>query len=262
MPNIRGIRREIIQSRIDVQDSRILEIGALDYPTYALPDHDVKFVDFASTDDLANKGKRNPRYQSNGLVEVDFVCPNLSYSEEIQQQFDLVIANHVIEHVPDVIYWLEELHSILAPGGHLFLSIPDKRYTFDVARRNSTFIDMLRNYEESVRKPDFYQILDHFYYHKAVTAVEVWEGKHQDKLKRMRYSTKQAVEVAENHARQSYADVHCHVFTCDTFVEVLTPLTELGKIKFELIMIDETVPMTNEFHVLLKKEGNDVKTSK
>ena len=38
--------------------------------------------------------------------------------------FDVVIMNHVIEHVPDPVACLSELHRITRPGGHLVLETP------------------------------------------------------------------------------------------------------------------------------------------
>jgi SAM-dependent methyltransferase len=252
MPNMRELRRSKIREHVDVERSSILEIGALDYPTYTRPEHRVWYVDYASTDELAKKGEQNPRYARERLVEVDFVSPTPSYSQFIEGRFDLVIANHVIEHVPDTIRWLQELHAVSAPKGCVFLSIPDKRYTFDIMRRNTTFIDLLRNYDERVQKPTVYQILEHFYYHKSVSATEVWEGTHHDKLDVLRFSVGEALEVARKHAAASYADVHCHVFTSESFRGVISPLMELGMVPFEIEMMGSTVPMTNEFHVLLR----------
>ncbi len=47
---------------------------------------------------------------------------------------DLLVASHVIEHVPDLITWLREIASVLKPTGQARLAIPDRRYTFDLLR--------------------------------------------------------------------------------------------------------------------------------
>lgn len=251
---MRRIRREHLRRYVNAEQCRILEIGALDYPTFAPPDYNAKFVDYVSTEELAKKGESNPRYKREFLAEVDFVCPTPIYSRVIDEEFDLVVANHVIEHIPDTIRWLEELASVMAPGGHLFLSIPDKRYTFDIARRNTNFIDLLRNYEEEIKKPHVYQILEHFYFHKTVSAADAWTGKHKEKLSQMRYSTEEALRVARHHAGATYADVHCHVFTSDSFLDVIRPLIDLGKVPFHLVSSGETAKMTNEFHVVFRRQ--------
>lgn len=38
--------------------------------------------------------------------------------------FDLLFANHVMEHVDDVVKTLEEMHRILAPGGRVVIQVP------------------------------------------------------------------------------------------------------------------------------------------
>ena len=47
--------------------------------------------------------------------------------ESVPQEgsFDLVIANHVLEHVVDPLGALRELHAATAPDGQLFVSVPD-----------------------------------------------------------------------------------------------------------------------------------------
>jgi hypothetical protein len=62
----------------------------------------------------------------------------------------------------------------------------------------------------------------------------------------------EALEVARKHAAARYADVHCHVFTSESFRGVISPLMELGMVPFEIEMMGSTAPMTNEFHVLLR----------
>ena len=39
-------------------------------------------------------------------------------------EFDLVVSNHVVEHVPDVMAFVSELHRITRPGGHIRLLTP------------------------------------------------------------------------------------------------------------------------------------------
>ena len=39
-------------------------------------------------------------------------------------EFDMVVSNHVVEHVPDVIAFITELHRITKPGGRIKLLTP------------------------------------------------------------------------------------------------------------------------------------------
>jgi len=55
-------------------------------------------------------------------------------SNLIKEKFDYIIAFDAIEHIPNMIDWLNDVHKILKDAGHIFLAIPGKRYTFDILR--------------------------------------------------------------------------------------------------------------------------------
>jgi SAM-dependent methyltransferase len=44
--------------------------------------------------------------------------------------FDLVLTNHVLEHVVDVDRYVERVASVLRPGGHLYLAVPNAHNDF------------------------------------------------------------------------------------------------------------------------------------
>ncbi|CAJ1381648.1 unnamed protein product, partial [Effrenium voratum] len=59
-----------------------------------------------------------------------------SYLELVgNDRFRLAYAAHVVERVPDLVTLLNDVASILAPGGELRLAVLDKRYCFDFRRR-------------------------------------------------------------------------------------------------------------------------------
>jgi 2-polyprenyl-3-methyl-5-hydroxy-6-metoxy-1,4-benzoquinol methylase len=63
-------------------------------------------------------------------VEVDHVVKRVNFAAKVVPGFACIAAHHVIEHVPDLIYWFEQIESLLAEDGSLCLSVPDRRYTF------------------------------------------------------------------------------------------------------------------------------------
>ncbi len=231
------------------------EIGALDSPLLIIGQvANLKYIDFADTDTLATQGRKNPRYELSRLVHVDYAVPDLDYSKLIHERFDLIVANHVVEHIPNLIAWFQELGKLQPRGGKIFLAVPDKRYTFDIIRNNTTFIDLLRNRDRQLRKPDFYQILSHFYFHKDVTAQDTWsQADISEKIGKLRFSAHEAIALATRLSAQDYADVHCNVFTRDSFWENLNILTEINEIPYRITEMSEVAPFANEFCVILTR---------
>jgi len=61
---------------------------------------------------------------------------------------DFVIANHVLEHLQDPISGLLAMLRVARPGGVVLLSVPDKRFTFDVNRPVTPFEHLVRDHRE------------------------------------------------------------------------------------------------------------------
>jgi SAM-dependent methyltransferase len=50
------------------------------------------------------------------------------FAEQRSDKFDLITANHVIEHVPDPIRTLSVMRELLAPGGLIWIGVPNAAY--------------------------------------------------------------------------------------------------------------------------------------
>ena len=98
---------------------KIVEIGALCNPVAQKSFGQVFYVDYADTDFLKERYKDDPNVNVNDIVQVDGVWGSKNLSDCLAgfAPVDLVIASHVIEHVPDMITWLQEIESILKPSG-------------------------------------------------------------------------------------------------------------------------------------------------
>lgn len=64
-------------------------------------------------------------------VLCDFFGTNLA-GKIIRQwgHADLVVCRHTIEHIPDLYSFVQAIHRLLKPGGHLFLEFPDSKTLF------------------------------------------------------------------------------------------------------------------------------------
>lgn len=250
---VRKKRQIFIEKTIDVSKARILEIGAFDYPTYTKDQVAISFMDWFSPEEHFAAHPDAPE-RAKKAIAVDYVIKNKNFSERISEKFDLVVANHVVEHISDLIRWYQNISSILNPNGYLFLAVPHKEYTFDKIRQLTSLADILRNYEEDLEAPTLYQVFDHHYY-RPVRANQIWDEDIQDLLEKKRFTTaKAAMEKAKREiAKNSYVDVHCNVFNHQSFLELCDELYVSQYIDLQLSSSKDIESPDNEFYAILQK---------
>ena len=140
-----------------------IEIGALHYPLPMPAGVRVRYVDWK---DVPGLHEMFPEMQGQRLVSVDIVDDGETLATVGDATQDFLIANHFVEHCEDPLGAIGNFLRVLRPGGTLFLTIPDKRYTFD-RERPVTTMDHLeadardggagsrrRHYEEHARALD------------------------------------------------------------------------------------------------------------
>jgi SAM-dependent methyltransferase len=112
-----------------------IEIGALHYPLPVPVGVTVRYVDWK---DVPGLHEHFPEMQGKRLVQVDIVDDGETLATVGDATQDFLIANHFVEHCEDPIGALRNFLRVLKPGGILFLTIPDKRFTFDRERPVTT----------------------------------------------------------------------------------------------------------------------------
>lgn len=60
-----------------------------------------------------------------GKFRVDLRCQNIRETRFDQNEFDVVVLSHTLEHIPKPIKLLEEINRILKPGGILVIETPN-----------------------------------------------------------------------------------------------------------------------------------------
>jgi hypothetical protein len=244
---VRRARREFIEERLDVGSAAMLEIGAMDSPTF--PERDSRYLDWFSREELQKALAGNPNRAPDRIVEPDYVVKQKRFAAAVPARFDAVIANHVLEHVADPILWLEQVGE-LSPAGNLFLTVPDRRYTFDYLRPVSTAADFLRAYAEDLERPSRWQMLEAIFYHRPVRANDVWGGDFSEKLEHRRFQLDTALATSAK-ADREYVDVHCHVFTSSSFADLIEDLAVGGFIGWRVAAVQDVAQGANEFYVHL-----------
>jgi SAM-dependent methyltransferase len=251
------------RAAIDVAHMRGLEIGPLASPRVRKDEGPVRYVDHASAEELKQKyatdqGMRN---RLDEIVDVDYVLgEKTTIAEAVAKDapFDYVIASHVIEHIPDPIGWMDDLTHVLRPGGILALVIPDKRYCFDINRSLTEISDLVDANLRQLRQPSFRQAYD--FYSKAIGGVvdtaAVWAGTADYSLAVREDFDDPDVAAYEACRRMQtsdeFVDVHCHVFTPDSFLGLVEKLARLDLIDYDVVAYFPTEPFNLEFNVSLR----------
>lgn len=257
-------RNEKLLHYIDPANQVGVEIGPLMTPIVTREMGRIYYIDHATTADLKAKYADDPNVDVSKIVDVDYVWGEKSLVELTQanQPFDYLVASHVIEHVPNLIGWLEEIRTILKPGGILSLAIPDKRRCFDYERQTTQLSDVFEAYLYRSKKPSPRQIFDHVASIVHLKGLYTWSEEVDETAEFTRYYSLNDARTMAKNAFESgaYHDVHCWVFTPHSFFKLLRELAELDLLKFEVIQFHETSGC--EFFVSLRAVEHSVSPSR
>jgi SAM-dependent methyltransferase len=254
-------RREKLLGGLDLPNMVGVEIGALANPFVRREDGEIMYVDYTDRDTLVAKYKSDPHVNVDNIVHVDAIWGDNTLDDAVKgRKVDYVVASHVIEHVPDMITWLNEIRSILKESGSVRLIVPDRRFTFDFLREETRVSDLLASYAVRARIPQPYSVIDHAMNVTTVDCQAAWEGKiDADKLVRLHAFDgvlKLAHDVVNNKA---YHDVHCWVFTPKSFARLMGRLGELGLLDFACEGFHDTEAGFFDFFITLRPESSKEK---
>ena len=230
-------RQDFVASLVDTSKLGI-EIAPYFNPMISKDKYDVWYVDCIDNDEIQSKAKQNPGGVGKSVPRVDSVwVPGKKLKDCVKgQTFQYAIASHVFEHVPNPIGWLSEIVDCLVEGGKLVLLIPDRRFTMDYYRRETTFADVLGWYVEKPSIPTPSQVVD-FLSQAFYDIGEVDFNKPMlpfSEAKR-HYSDVDAINFAKmTKERNHYLDVHCTVWTPTNFFEVFERVSKMNLLEVEI----------------------------
>lgn len=248
-------RRDKLLADLDLVRSTGIEIGPLYRPLVGKSDGKVIYVDHADTKTIRKKYQDDPAVNIEEIVEVDAVWGTQALQACLKdEKVDYVIASHVIEHVPDLITWLEEIEAVLKPGGSLRLVVPDRRFTFDYLRRESRLCDIVNAYLLKARTPLPIAILDYVTSVRQVDVRAAWDGTLPAELPLVPgHVLKAAIGLARDQiANGTYHDVHCWVFTPRSFANLFAEAAAEGLIRYACKILHDTEPGQLEFVAILE----------
>jgi GT2 family glycosyltransferase/SAM-dependent methyltransferase len=213
-----------------------LEIGALHAPLALPAGVDVRYVDRMSVEDLR---KHYPELAELALVHVDVVDDGETLASVGDGSQDFVVANHFLEHCANPIATIETHLRKLAPGGALFYTVPDKRYTFDVNRPVTPLEHMVLDYEEGPERSR----RQHY---------EEWARYVYDSTEDPLRSEETIARFAEELDASDYS-IHTHVWTQAEFLKLLLHCRERFARAFD---IEAAWRVGIELIVVLRKAGS------
>jgi hypothetical protein len=252
------MREEYFRCEENLNKSLCLEISPLCFPILNPHNINSRFLDICSTEELKKKYEKDTNVDKDKIVNINYVDLGESYQSVVgNERFQLIIASHVIEHVPNVIKWLNGIAAILNDDGIVKLAVPDKRYCFDFERRLTTVSDMIGAFIEDRGKPTPERVYDHFMFTRPELNSPVFhhEGQVAPKFIPTKKMHDYVYNIAES-ARHKYIDVHCSVWTPEAFVEQMNFVSKAGLLNLELVEAEmlDTQKNTNEFFVTFKRK--------
>jgi hypothetical protein len=241
-----------------INNHKCLEIAPLNRPILPKEHPNTRYLDILSAKELKEHFLNDPNIIKDDIVDVHYIHRGQPYKELVcGEKFGLIVASHVIEHVPNLINWLNDIESILDKNGILQMTIPDKRYCFDFRRRLTDISDVIGAYLEDRKKPGPGIVYEHFLYVPNEMCNDPVKH-HNGEVSHEFSVTKQYHEVALTFAKKSlnkYIDTHCWVWTPESFIKIMSLLYENDLIKLKVIEEDTVFTKidTHEFHITMTR---------
>lgn len=234
-----------------------VEIGASHAPIAPKrAGYNVQIIDHATRDELIAKYE-NENVKLENIEDVDFVWRGESYAELTGKRnyYDWIIASHVIEHVPNLVGFINGCDEILNGQGVLSLAVPDVRFCFDHFRPISGLS----------------KVIDaHYQNHTVHTPGSIAEfnlnlverdhepGWAENTLLRDEYTFRNSREAVvellnDAPARDRYVDCHAWCFTPHSFRLLMQDVFDLGLIAMREIGFFPSEGC--EFYIALSRNG-------
>jgi SAM-dependent methyltransferase len=161
-----------------------------------------------------------------------------------------------------MIGWLQEIAEVLRPGGRLSLAIPDRRFTFDYLRQDTTTGVLIDAWMRRNRRPSPASVYDFAANSVVVDAAAAWSGP----LERGRLAHYTDLKSALRLARESfdgiYHDTHCWVFTPESLFRTMIELVNLDLLPYRCAGFRTTEPGSIEMFLMLERLGDDSAAAK
>ena len=251
--------REYIRTKLLKKKDRILEFGPLNWPIVTKERFSNAFYsDIRNSDDIKKLYTSNEYLESTGIsinidtiVDIDYVVGG-TYKDSFKnvEKFDVVILGHVIEHIPNIIFFFQDVMNVLKKNGKLVIIYPDARYCFDHFRNGTTFIDAYSAYKSD--KMNANAVFDFVYnvVHEN-DPKRFWNDAGVDDL--LPKNKLSDATIARQKAEEGILpdDVHFWPFSDHQFIKFLYDMDRAGLLDLDISDFYETQNNTQEFMIIL-----------
>lgn len=232
-------------------NGKILEVGPLNNPFFHKNEFNVYYADIKSTEGVH---KRYSGFDDEHIVDIDYVIED-SYENTFKDvmKFDYVFLSHVLEHIPNPINFLLDVSTILEKNGKICFLLPDKNYTIDYYRENSSFADW---YDMYIRGEEFNTprlVLDNRLDRFTETVPSIFWNNNISK-----YPEPNVTKCLDlyfdfiNNFDKNNFDDHYWVFTDNSFLRILENAFKLNILPYKLVAYYPTAYNTNTFGLVLE----------
>ncbi|MDL2279740.1 class I SAM-dependent methyltransferase [Desulfovibrio sp. OttesenSCG-928-G11] len=239
-----------------VPAGRILEIGPGNNPIFYRSEGDVHYADVrnaAEVDDTFFSTDKSGKQ----AVELDFVIKG-SYAASLKdvEVFDHVILCHVLEHIPRLIAFFQDIIKVMCPGGLLYLILPDHRFCFDHFRQPTSFAEAYYVHINKLAAPPWRVFDSHFLNAGYNIPSMYWNEKNlaQAILLQRRQSLQEARQNMEEAEKGLVSNSHVSVFTPWSFLLFLFSMLRVRMAAFSCERFFTTQKNEFSFGAVLKAD--------
>lgn len=248
-------RHERLLHGLPVATGLGLEFGPLANPVVRKDQGRIVYVDYTDTGTLRSKAANDPKVDEAAVVDIDVDLQRGSLVEQCGPlgPFDYAVASHVFEHLPNPAGWLRDVASLLVPGGAVALAVPDRRYTFDFFRAETTTAQLVAFDLEGLVRPCLAQLADHYYHVRRVDTAAAWAAVPMIENVDRHHDDEQVTRILGRAIGGKHVDCHCTVWTSEQFSRVIPDVIRLQSLPLRIRWLDDPVPGSNEFLVQLER---------
>jgi glycosyltransferase involved in cell wall biosynthesis len=240
--------------------AKILEVGPSYSPIAPRADGwNTTIVDHATRDELAEKYRGQPDVWVDRIEDVDYIWSAGSLADAVPAAlhgtFDVLIASHVIEHVPDVIAFFRATAALLHADATMILAVPDKRFCFDYFRPLATTAHVLEAHESGRIRHARRTAFEQWAYSVNSDGAGAWGQEPVSTLAfTLPFATAADLLAAfDTNPDAPYVDMHAWQFTPSSFELIVLELAALGHADWN---VESITPAAGcEFHVRLRRGG-------